>query len=834
MTEKSHKAESPLKEILSRLKVVKGPDSRGEYIAWCPFHKDGEGKPPHQPNLNVSTRGFICHACGAKGGLRKLAECLGMEVPTMQESFEAIYDYKDRDGNLLYQQIRKPGKKFRFRRPDGNGDWIWNLSGVDRILYRLPELVASPGKPVFIAEGEKDADRLTKEGLLATTNPGGAGRWKKEYSMDLKGRDVVILPDNDEPGKMHVQQVARSLHGKAKSIKVVELPELPEKGDVSDWIELGHTVEELQALVGQAPEWLPQAQGNSKNEGEKSGKDKTQADLVIEAILSSGIELFPDERGKPHAAIPSEKGRRIVSMDSPEFGDHVSYLAYSHLSKVPGSETLAAVKRSLQGIARYEGEQHTLHVRVAWHEGAIWIDKDGYKAIRVTEEGWEIINDPPILFRSFSHQKPLPDPVHGGDPRKLLEFVNARDRFSRLAIMSYVTAAMVPDIPSNALILHGGQGTAKSTLLRVIKALLDPSDLDLNVAFSKPEQFVLTAWQSRMLNIDNLAYLPTWLSNALCCTVTGAGQATRCHYTMEELNVLKIKRVVGLSGINLVAERPDLLERSTILALGPIPPHQRCEESEFWKSFEKAYPSILGGFLDVLSHAMRIKPTIQLERPPRMKDFAMWGAAAAVALGHTVEEFQEAVDWTCARQNEAAIEASPVAQTVVAMMKAEKEEVWHGSPADFLRNINGMAPGLQIRTNSRCWPKNPTWAVRRLNEVRPSLLAAGIEAEITRTSEGSLIRLRKIPASAGDSVNGSMTVMTVKHPGPENTVTPEPAPDATCDGNDGNDGIFPNILESTEEDDSAVTSNGVGDEYDDIRHLLSVDLGKSQDFEYGW
>jgi hypothetical protein len=833
MTGKGPENETLLGEILGHLNVTKGPDARGEYVAWCPFHEDGKGKPPHQPNLSVSVRGFYCHACGAKGGLRKLAEHLGMEVPTMQE-FEATYDYKDRDGKLLYQQTRRPGKEFRFRRPDGKGGWIWNLHGVGQVLYRLPELVAHPDKSVFIVEGEKDADRLAREGLLATTNPSGAGKWKKEYSQTLKGRDVVILPDNDEPGKTHGQEVAKSLHGIAKSVKVVDLPGLSEKGDVSDWLEAGHTVEELQALVSQTPEWLPQAQDDERIEGAESGEDKTQADLVLEAIIASGIELFVDERDKPYAAIPSEKGRRTVSMDAPEFGDHVSYLAYVTLGKVANSETLGAVRRNLQGIARYEGKQHTLHVRVAWHEGAIWIDKDGYKAIRVTEEGWGIVDDPPILFRSFSHQKPLPDPVRGGDPRKLLDFVNIQDHLGRLAIMCYVPAAMVPDIPCNALILYGGQGTAKSTLLRVIKMLLDPSELDLNMDFKKLEQFVLPAWQCRMLNIDNLTSIPKWLSNALCCTVTGAAQATRSHYTMEQLNILKIKRVVGLSGINLVADRPDFLERSTILALDPIAPCQRREESEFWRAFEEAYPSILGGFLDVLSEAMRIRPSIELERPPRMKDFARWGAAAAVALGHTVDEFQEVIDWTCTRQNEAAVEASSLAQAVIAMMNDSNKADWHGAPADFLESVTRTAFKLRISTNSKSWPKNPTWAVRRLNEVKPSLSAVGIEVDVTRERQGSVVHIWKVPLPPPAAPCHPVTVMTVKHPGPENSVTLEPASRAGCDRCDASDAIFPNIQEGTEEKEVQAVSADSEDEFEDIRHLLSIDLGKSEVFDYGW
>jgi putative DNA primase/helicase len=143
---------------------------------------------------------------------------------------DAIYNYRDAGGNVLYQVVRFTGKRFQQRRPNGTGSWVWNLKGVQPVLYRLPELLAAPSdKPVFIGEGEKDADRLTALGLAATT-PMGAGKWRSEYSETLRGRSVVILPDNDQPGIRHAIRVARLLVGIATGIKIVTLPNLPVKG----------------------------------------------------------------------------------------------------------------------------------------------------------------------------------------------------------------------------------------------------------------------------------------------------------------------------------------------------------------------------------------------------------------------------------------------------------------------------------------------------------------------------------------------------------------------------------------------------------------------------
>lgn len=136
----------------------------------------------------------------------------------------ATYDYHDEKGNLLFQVVRYQPKDFKQRRPDGKGGWLWNMNGVRKVLYHLPELLALPvDSTVFIAEGEKDVDAIRSLGLAATCNSGGAGKFTEDLRAPLKGRNVVVIADKDEVGRAHAQQVAGLLHGFAASVKVVEL-----------------------------------------------------------------------------------------------------------------------------------------------------------------------------------------------------------------------------------------------------------------------------------------------------------------------------------------------------------------------------------------------------------------------------------------------------------------------------------------------------------------------------------------------------------------------------------------------------------------------------------
>ena len=167
----------------------------------------------------------------------------------------ATYDYTDEKGNLLFQVVRFDPKDFRQRRSDGKGGYIWNMDGVQRVLYRLPDVLQA--ELVCICEGEKDVDGLREFGFIATTAASGAQKWETPYNDSLAGKDVILLPDNDEVGLKHVQKIAASLNGIARSVKILELPGLKEKQDVSDWIQAGGTKEDMEKMIAECPPWEP-------------------------------------------------------------------------------------------------------------------------------------------------------------------------------------------------------------------------------------------------------------------------------------------------------------------------------------------------------------------------------------------------------------------------------------------------------------------------------------------------------------------------------------------------------------------------------------------------
>jgi hypothetical protein len=219
----------------------------------CPLHNG------HSLTLRDSPEGKLLVKCfGGCDSKDILAELRrrnldfppGRESPRAKSRIIARYDYADEQGAVLFQVCRTSAKEFPQRRPDGKGGWMWGLGNTRKVLYHLPDLLAAKRNGhapcVYIAEGEKDVDRLRQWGLIATCNPCGAGKWRSEFNQSLAGFDVVILPDNDEPGRKHAQDVARNLMRIAASVRIVGLRGA---NDISDWIDAGGTQSDLETLI---------------------------------------------------------------------------------------------------------------------------------------------------------------------------------------------------------------------------------------------------------------------------------------------------------------------------------------------------------------------------------------------------------------------------------------------------------------------------------------------------------------------------------------------------------------------------------------------------------
>lgn len=289
------------------------PGGAGNLKARCPFHDD------QTASLSIGIRDgrWNCKACGSKGDafsfyarkhgldtkasfpevLRGIAEAFSIHGgngtgKAAERQVVKAYDYLDAAGNVVFRKLRYEPKSFSLCQPNGAGGWINGMAGVEPVLYRLPEIMAAT--EVWVAEGEKDADSLAGLGFAATTNFDGAGKWKDTYAEILRGKHVFIIPDNDEPGRQHAELVARSLHGKAESVKNVTLPGLPDKGDVSDFIagigDPDAAAERLSLMADCAAEWTPEAESKTiQGQAEQSTATHPRFQFIHNADILSDL-----------------------------------------------------------------------------------------------------------------------------------------------------------------------------------------------------------------------------------------------------------------------------------------------------------------------------------------------------------------------------------------------------------------------------------------------------------------------------------------------------------------------------------------------------------------
>lgn len=484
-------------------------------------------------------------------------------------------------------------------------------------------------------------------------------------------------------------------------------------------------------------------------EAKETQSKRTIADGLVDLTLNSGIELYLDQLGEPQIAFPDQ--RVCYPIKSTTFKRWLSGKYWEQTQKGFSGETFLRTVASLEGKAYHEKNKIPLYNRLGLFENKLYYDLgDDTKVVEISGSGWNITDYCPIKFRRFAHQKEQVTPDHNGDLTELINFINISKPNDQLLLLTYILAICFPDIPRVLLSLIGDQGSAKSTALRVIRSLIDPSVTELLSPPSDINELGQMANHHYLLYLDNLSYLKDELSDSLCRLSTGIAFSKRRLYSDDEDIIFAQKIAVGISGVNLVATRADLLDRCLILSLERIPENSRRDETEFWTEFELAKPRILGGLFNTLSKVLGIYPNLKLIKKPRMADYAKYAASAAVALGYTADDFLSAYGENTGRQNQAAIESSPTAQVVIQFMS--DKDYWEGLASELHDQLLQLATKLNLDIGGRDgFPKASNWLWRKITPIRPNLMALGIEPRLKDTESGSLIQLSK------DDQNGSNT-----------------------------------------------------------------------------
>ena len=477
---------------------------------------------------------------------------------------------------------------------------------------------------------------------------------------------------------------------------------------------------------------------------EKAGTAIKQSDVLIE--LARDADLFHTEEGVTFAGVEVDGHAETWPIKSKGFQEWLLHRYFIQEGGAPNREAITSVIAMLEARARFKGPTRQVHLRTAGCNGKIYLDlcDPQWRAVEIDATGWSVVDTPPVRFTRARGMLPLPTPVNGGTVDDLRQFINIKDDDHFILIVACIVAALRDRGPYPILALRGEEGTGKSTLVRIIRSLVDPNKVPLRPLPRDERDLYIAAKNGYLLAFDNVSTLPPWVSDAFCRLASGGGFATRMLYTDQEEVLIDATRAVILNGIEDFVARPDLAERTVFISLTPIANKDRRVEAELKAAFEAKRPAILGALLDAVAHGLRSLPNIQLDTLPRIADFAKWATACEGGM-FVPGSFEEAYG----RNRKAAvadvIEADMVASAVRTFMLTKED--WSGTAAalaDALEDVVG-----EKHANSKAWPDSPRGLRARLQRAQAPLRKIGIVVSFDPTSRKHAIRItNSAPAPA--------------------------------------------------------------------------------------
>ena len=461
----------------------------------------------------------------------------------------------------------------------------------------------------------------------------------------------------------------------------------------------------------------------------KSKKESTQAQRLIQLALTSA-ELFHSPDKAAYVTVEINGHGETMRLRSRTFRGWLVREFFLAEDKPPGSQALTDAIQLLDARAVIDGVETEVYLRVAPYANDLCIDlgSESWKGIRVTADGWKIDHHPPVKFRRAPGMLPLPFPTVGGDIDMLREFVNVETDDDFRLLVSFMLAALRPAGPFPVLVLLGEQGSAKSTTVRVIRSLIDPSSAPIRSRPREERDLAVSANSGWLMAFDNISTMPDWLSDALCRLSTGGGFSVRQLYTDADEMLFDAMRPSILNGISDPMCHDDLRDRALVLSLPRIDDSSRRDEEAFWCKFQKARRQLFGALLDLAAGAIAEYPTTFLKASPRMADFAKWSTALETAARWPAGSFLDAYASNRAEQVRAFVEADYIASHLLQFMEDRKE--WTGTPTDLYDRLADLATDTTKR--QRAWPKSANVLGRRLREAAPSLNRSGIEIVFPR------------------------------------------------------------------------------------------------------
>ena len=481
---------------------------------------------------------------------------------------------------------------------------------------------------------------------------------------------------------------------------------------------------------------------------------------ILEKIKEYCIELFVDQYNVPHVRVKVNEHLETLPLSGQRLRNLLFKIYHDETKKI-SCEKIENIINILKADSVISEKVKYLDLRVGKTDDSTFyydLTNSKWSVIRIIPSGWSVVDkDIPILFKRFSNQQPqvIPSSEYSSDIfDRFMELINIQEEDTKLLLKCYIISLFIPDIAKPILILHGEQGSAKSTLQELIKMLVDPSIVKTHTFSRGSNELIQILSHNYIVYFDNVSIIRDWISDVLCRAVTGSGFSKRQLYTDDDDIIYHFRRCIGFNGVNLEATKADLLDRAIIILLERIPKEKRKRIEEVWKEFNEIKSQLLGYIFDVIVKVLEFKKQngsiIPTNGFNRMADFEEYAEIISRCMGNRENEFLRVYQKNINIQIDEAIEASSLSMAVIRLIddinKKEHTE-WSGSATQLSLELNEIAETeLKINIHKiKSWPKSPNSLSRRLNEVKTNLREKGIVIERYKDEKGNrLIKIRKV------------------------------------------------------------------------------------------
>jgi len=479
--------------------------------------------------------------------------------------------------------------------------------------------------------------------------------------------------------------------------------------------------------VEEAVRTSPAGEGKiTEKDLEKKERAPTKAERAVALALAEGAKVFLDPDGLTFLDAPPtpETGRRTFFLESAR--PWLNGLLYDRQGIALSRSQAEEAEAIFAAIAFNQGEVREVFVRLAHHEGEIFLDlgTPSWDVVRISPSaGWEVVRNHPVRFIRPASMAPLPTPSPGSSAgwEAFRDLMHKPTEEAFVLLVSWLVGTLSQG-PYTLLALAGEQGTGKTTQGRVLTRLVDPKK-SYDPGPPKNEQNLLIQAKNGLVSVfDNLSGLSPWLSDTLCRLATGAGYNSRTLYTNAGESIISARRPVILTSIGSVTDRGDLADRSVPVRLPVIPKEARLTEADVFARADKAAPAILGALLDAAAVGLARMNDVRKTNLPRMADFARWVMACEPALpwepGRFMEVYQSSLEGLVFQN----IEGNPFASALLALVEDAPGRCWEGGGEELLRALrdsSGIGDASPIG-----WPKTPRALASQLDRVLPLLRSA--------------------------------------------------------------------------------------------------------------